>query len=76
MVLVGNLYLFFIALVVNPLLGSNYLMTAYKPDVTSLLTLLAPWPWYILEYEGVGLLIFLILYLPFAIVDRRKPAPV
>ena len=47
-VLVGNLYLFFIALVVNPLLGSNYLMTAYKPDVTSLLTLLAPWPWYIL----------------------------
>ena len=73
-VLAGNLYLFFIALVVNPLLGSNYLMTAYKPDVTSLLTLLAPWPWYILEYEGVGLLIFLILYLPFVIHDRRKPA--
>jgi hypothetical integral membrane protein (TIGR02206 family) len=74
--LAGNLYLLFIALVVNPLLGSNYLMTAYKPDVTSLLTLLSPWPWYILEYEAVGLLIFLILYLPFAIGDRRKLAPV
>jgi hypothetical integral membrane protein (TIGR02206 family) len=70
-VLAGNLYLLFIALV-NPLLGSNYLMLAYKPDVPSLLTLLAPWPWYILEYEAVGLLTFLILYLPFAVLDWRK----
>lgn len=58
---------------VNPLLGSNYLLIAYKPDVASLLTLLAPWPWYILEFEGIGLLMFLILYLPFAIRDLRKP---
>jgi hypothetical integral membrane protein (TIGR02206 family) len=71
-VLAGNLYLLFIALVVNPLLGSNYLMTAYKPDVQSLLTLLAPWPWYILEYEAVGLVTFLILYLPFAVLDWHK----
>ena len=71
-VLAGNLYLLLIAVVVNPVLGSNYLMTAYKPDVTSLLTLLAPWPWYILEYEAVGLVIFLILYLPFAVLDWRK----
>ncbi len=47
-------------------------MTAYKPDVQSLLTLLAPWPWYILEYEAVGLVTFLILYLPFAVLDWRK----
>jgi hypothetical integral membrane protein (TIGR02206 family) len=71
-VLAGNLYLLFIALVVNPLLGSNYLMTAYKPDVQSLLTLLAPWPWYILEYTVVGLVTFVILYLPFAVLDWRK----
>ena len=70
-VLAGNLYLLFIALV-NPLLGSNYLMISYKPDVASLLTLLAPWPWYILEYEAVGLVTFLILYLPFAVLDWRK----
>jgi uncharacterized membrane protein YwaF len=57
---------------VNPWLGSNYLMTAYKPDVSSLLTLLAPWPWYILEYEAVGLVTFVILYLPFAVMDWRK----
>jgi hypothetical integral membrane protein (TIGR02206 family) len=73
-VVAGNLYLLVIGLVVNPLLGSNYLMTAYKPDVTSLLTLLAPWPWYILEYEGVGLVTFLILYLPFAVLDWRRDA--
>jgi hypothetical integral membrane protein (TIGR02206 family) len=71
-VLAGNLYLLLMALV-NPLLGSNYLLIAYKPDVASLLTLLAPWPWYILEFEGIGLLMFLILYLPFAIRDLRKP---
>jgi hypothetical integral membrane protein (TIGR02206 family) len=70
--LAANLYLLLIAMV-NHLLGSNYLMIAYKPDVPSLITLLAPWPWYILEFEGIGLLTFLILYLPFAIQDLRKP---
>jgi len=70
--LAANLYLLLMALV-NYLLGSNYLFTAYKPDVPSLLTVLAPWPWYILEFEAVGLVTFLILYLPFAIRDLRKP---
>jgi len=69
--LAANLYLLLMALV-NRLLGSNYLFTVYKPDVPSLITILAPWPWYLLEFEVLGLVTFLILYLPFAVRDWRK----
>ena len=34
---------------------------------TSLIDVLGPWPWYILALEGVGLVLFFLLYLPFAI---------
>jgi hypothetical integral membrane protein (TIGR02206 family) len=61
----------------NLLIGSNYLFIAYKPDFPTLLDLLAPWPWYVLELEVVGFLILFILYLPFLIKDaqaKRQPA--
>ena len=41
-----------------------------KPVTGSALDLLGPWPWYILSVEGMGLALFLLLYLPF-----RKAAP-
>jgi len=55
----------------NLLIGSNYLFIAYKPAFPTLLDLLAPWPWYVLELEVVGMLILLLLYLPFFIADKR-----
>jgi hypothetical integral membrane protein (TIGR02206 family) len=64
-----NLYLipvFFL----NLLIGSNYLFIAHKPAFPTLLDLLAPWPWYVLELELVGMAILFLLYLPFLIVDR------
>jgi hypothetical integral membrane protein (TIGR02206 family) len=70
-----NLYMvpvFFI----NQVIGSNYLFIAHKPDFPTLLDMLAPWPWYILELEAVGFAIFFLLYLPFLFRDLlgRKQA--
>jgi len=64
---------------VNALLGSNYLFIAHPPETPSLIDLLGPWPWYLLALEGIGLVLFLLLYLPFAIRDlsaRRRLARV
>lgn len=57
---------------VNRALGSDYLMLNAKPATPSLLDILPPWPYYILWMEILGLLTFLLLYLPFAIRDRRN----
>lgn len=63
-----NIYVIIIYFV-NLKLGSNYLMINGKPNTPSLLDLFPPWPIYILYMEGLGILTFLILYLPFAIKD-------
>lgn len=65
-----NLYVF-VVFWLNKLLGSNYLFIAGKPGMPSMLDLMAPWPWYILEMEAVGVVVCLLLYLPFAIGDWR-----
>lgn len=60
---------------INSAIGSNYLMINGKPDTPSLLDLMPPWPIYILYMEALGLVMLLLLYLPFAIRDwkeRRK----
>lgn len=41
--------------------GGNYMYLHYKPDHSSLLSVLGPWPWYIASTAGVGLLMLLIL---------------
>ena len=56
----------------NFLIKSNYLFLNQKPGTPSLLDLLGPWPWYILSLEGVSLIIFLILYLPFLRTSNRQ----
>lgn len=57
---------------VNSAIGSNYLNINFKPDTPSLLDLLPEWPVYILYMEAIGIVTCLLLYLPFAIEDRRK----
>jgi len=71
----GNLYLLFVS-GVNWLLGSNYMFVAHKPETASLIDMLGPWPWYVLGIEAIGAVVFLLLYLPFAISDMRKAQPV
>lgn len=71
-VLVGtHLYMVVVA-GVNMLLGSNYMFLARKPDVVTLLDVLAPWPWYLLWMEALGLVVIGVLYLPFALSDWRR----
>jgi len=65
-----NVYMLFVGMV-NVLLGSNYLFIAHKPETASLMDVLGPWPWYILSLEVIGLAISLLLYLPFALRDRK-----
>jgi hypothetical integral membrane protein (TIGR02206 family) len=56
---------------INGWIGSNYLFISRKPPTASLLDLLPDWPVYILYMIGIGLVVFLLLYLPFAIKDWR-----
>ena len=51
--------------VINLVIGSNYLYTLHKPNAPTLLDYLGPWPLYILSAEGVALIMFLLLYLPY-----------
>jgi uncharacterized membrane protein YwaF len=39
------------------------------PEGETIISLLGPWPWYILGIEGVGLVVVFILYIPFLIKD-------
>jgi hypothetical integral membrane protein (TIGR02206 family) len=73
-IIITNLYWLFCA-GVNHLIGSNYLYTQGKLPTPSLLDILGPYPWYLLSMEGLGILLCLLLFLPFAIKDwRNRPA--
>lgn len=66
----ANVYMI-IVFFINRAIGSNYLMVNGRPSTPSLLDLLPDWPVYILYMEAIGLVCFLLLYLPFAIKDWR-----
>lgn len=69
-IIVANIYMVLIFFL-NRAIGSDYLFVNGKPATASILDLLPPWPYYILYMEALGLVTFLLLYLPFAIKDRR-----
>jgi len=72
----ANIYMVFV-FCLNFALGSNYLFIAHKPEFPTLIDLLAPWPWYILELEILALVVCFILYLPFMLRDwSRSRQPV
>jgi hypothetical integral membrane protein (TIGR02206 family) len=69
----SNLYILVVT-AINWLIGSNYLFTMHKPETASLFDILPAWPWYILYVELIGLITFLLLYLPFILKDWREKA--
>lgn len=70
-VLIVNLYavcVFFI----NKQLGSNYMYIMKKAGMNTILTILGPWPWYLLSVEILMILSFYLLYSPFWIKSKFK----
>lgn len=57
--------------IINLIIDANYMFLMHKPTSASLLDLLGPYPYYLLALEGIAIIIFFILYLPF-IYKRKK----
>ncbi len=56
----------------NLAIGSNYLFIGHKPEFPTLIDMLAPWPWYILQLEIIALVILGVMYVPYLIMDLRR----
>ncbi|MEY3597638.1 MAG: hypothetical protein RL521_60, partial [Bacteroidota bacterium] len=56
---------FLLAITVNALVGSNYGYLREKPVGGSFLDLLHEWPYYLIELEVIGILSYILVYLPF-----------
>jgi hypothetical integral membrane protein (TIGR02206 family) len=65
----ANVYVIF-SLIINYILDSNYMYTMHKPPVTTLLSYMGEWPYYLLSVQLLGLFLFCIAYLPFLIIRR------
>lgn len=73
-VILATLLYVVIAGIADYALGTNYGFLRGKGDHVSLLTWLAPWPWYIGELVLIGLASVLVYYAPFWLSDRfRRP---
>ncbi len=57
---------------VNAILGWNYGYLCRKPAMPSLMDFLGPWPWYLLSIELIALVTFLLLDLPWRILNRAS----
>jgi len=69
--IITNFYWLFCAWV-NSQIGSNYLYTQGKLPTPSLLNVLGPYPWYLVSMEGLGILVCVLLYLPFVCRDWSR----
>ncbi len=56
---------------INKVIGTNYMFINHIPKFESPINFLGPWPYYIISFEAIALLLFYALYLPFR---KRKPS--
>lgn len=56
----------------NVAFDTNYGFLCAKPETSTLFDLLGDWPWYLASATGLCLIVFTVLYLPWAIKDRRS----
>lgn len=71
MVVAGTAYMA-VASLVNFLLGTNYGYLAWKPERSTPIDWMGPWPWYIGVLWGVGFCFLLAMYLPWWWSARRE----
>lgn len=57
------------ALIINSILKTNFAFVSHVPENPSLIDHLGPWPFYLFSMQGLALVFFLLLALPF----RRSP---
>jgi hypothetical integral membrane protein (TIGR02206 family) len=56
---------------VNMLFDTNYMYLRAKPEGASVLDYLGPWPWYVMGVVGLGSVVCLLCYAPFAFRQER-----
>ncbi|WRP08624.1 TIGR02206 family membrane protein [Rossellomorea aquimaris] len=61
-----------IVFMVNRLVGANYMFLSHKPYNASPIDYLGEYPWYLLALEGVALILFSLLYLPFYLFRKGR----
>jgi len=50
---------------INYIISANYMFLRHKPNTTSLLDFLGPYPVYLLSLEIITIIVFILLYVPF-----------
>lgn len=70
--IIATLILMAVIYPVNLLLKSNYMYLLAKPQALTLMDFMGEWPWYILTLTIIGIVVYLICYLPFVFMARRK----
>jgi hypothetical integral membrane protein (TIGR02206 family) len=60
------------ALLINAVLDTNFGFASHVPENPSLIDHLGPWPIYLFSMQGIALLLFLLLALPFKHSVRSK----
>ena len=68
-VIAATLFYACVAGLADALIGTNYGFLRAKPPGVSLLSVMAPWPWYIPELVATGIAFLMLYYLPFAVLD-------
>ena len=61
-----------IAGALNAAFDTNDGFLCAKPETSSLFDLLGDWPWFLVNAAGLCLILFVVLYLPWAIADQRS----
>ena len=56
--------------------GGDYLYLRHPPPSSSLLTVLGPWPWYIVSSAAIALVLFVLLDLPFRFHHPSDARPI
>lgn len=62
--------------VIDWLSGGDYMYLAHLPSATTLLSVLGPWPWYVLSAAGLAAVLLALLDVPFWAGRRRSLRPV